>query len=72
MTVHTPIIEDRVPVLFTVRQAAKILNLSKTKIHLLIKDGSLESVLIGRSRRITEGQLLKFIWSLEEAALLVP
>jgi excisionase family DNA binding protein len=71
MTVHTPIIEDRVPVLFTVRQAAKILNLSKTKIHLLIKDGSLESVLIGRSRRITEGQLLKFIWSLEETALLV-
>lgn len=62
---HSPIIEQRVPVLFTVKDVAKILNLSRNKIHGLIKDKSLESALIGRSRRITEGQLLKFIRELE-------
>ena len=62
---HSPIIEKRVPVLFTVKDVAKILNLSRNKVHGLIKDESLESALIGRSRRITEGQLLKFIRELE-------
>jgi excisionase family DNA binding protein len=52
--------------MFTIRQVTKILNLSKSKIHLLIREGSLESVLIGRSRRITEGQLVRFIHLLEE------
>jgi excisionase family DNA binding protein len=65
MTNHIPIIEERVPVMFTVRQVSEILNLSRNKIHMLIGDGSIESVQIGRSRRITEGQLLKFIRLLE-------
>ena len=65
MTNHTPIIEKRVPVLFTVKDVAKTLNISRNKVHGLIKDESLQSVLIGRSRRITEGQLLDFIRTLE-------
>lgn len=66
MNIHSPLIEERVPAMFTIRQVTKILNLSKSKIHLLIREGSLESVLIGRSRRITEGQLVRFIHLLEE------
>ncbi len=66
MKTHSPLIEERVPAMFTIRQVTKILNLSKSKIHLLIREGSLESVLIGRSRRITEGQLVRFIHLLEE------
>jgi excisionase family DNA binding protein len=66
MTNHTPIIEKRVPVLFTVKDVAKILNISRNKVHSLIRAESLESVLIGRSRRVTEGQLLKFIRTLEK------
>ena len=66
MNSHSPLIEERVPAMFTIRQVTKILNLSKSKIHLLIREGSLESVLIGRSRRITEGQLVRFIHLLEE------
>ncbi len=66
MNTHSPLIEERVPAMFTIRQVTKILNLSKSKIHLLIREGSLESVLIGRSRRITEGQLVRFIRLLEE------
>ncbi len=68
MTNDSPLIEERVPVMFTVRQIAKILNLSKNKIHMLIREKSLESVLIGRSRRVTEGQILKFIRGLENQA----
>lgn len=65
MTNHLPIIEKRVPVLFTVKDVAKILNISRNKVHALIKDESLESAQIGRSRRVTEGQLLKFIREIE-------
>jgi excisionase family DNA binding protein len=40
------------PVLLTVGEAAKRLRLGKTKTYALVKSGELESVLIGRLRRI--------------------
>jgi excisionase family DNA binding protein len=54
-----------VPVMFTIRQAAHILNVSRTQIYKLIKTRELDSVKVGRSRRITESQLLAYIHKLE-------
>ena len=39
-------------VLLTVEEAAKRLNIGKTKTYALVKSGEIESVLIGRLRRI--------------------
>ncbi len=50
-----------VPALFTPIDVAKILNVSRSQIYLLLKDGSLGSLKIGRSRRISENQLRNFI-----------
>ena len=41
------------PILASPRQAADALSLGMTKTFELVKDGELESILIGRSRRIT-------------------
>lgn len=38
--------------LFRAREAAEVLGLSKSKIHLMINSGEIESVRIGRSVRI--------------------
>ncbi len=53
------------PVLFTPIDVAKILNVSRSQIYLLLKEGSLGSVKIGRSRRISENQLRNFIHFVE-------
>ena len=59
-------IEIGVPVMFTIRQAAQILNVSRTQIYKLIKTRELDSVKIGHSRRITESQLVAYIQKLED------
>jgi excisionase family DNA binding protein len=49
------------PVLVTAKQAAKLLNVSRSQIYILMKSGRLGSVHIGRSRRITKDQVLEFV-----------
>ena len=59
-------LEIGVPVMFTIRQAAQILNVSRTQIYKLIKIRELDSVKIGHSRRITESQLVAYIQKVED------
>ena len=49
------------PVLITVRQAANLLNISRSQVYVLLKSGRLGSVHIGRSRRITKQHVLEFV-----------
>jgi excisionase family DNA binding protein len=51
--------------MFTPVDAAKILNVSRSQVYVLLKDGALRSVKIGRSRRISENQLRHFIEQVE-------
>jgi excisionase family DNA binding protein len=53
--------------LFTVREAAKLLGLSRTKVYELIRSGDLESFHIGRSRRIARQALDRFVAKLDNA-----
>jgi len=46
---------------FTVEEAARLLSLSRAHIYRLIDSGELESIQIGRSRRITAKQLGGFL-----------
>jgi excisionase family DNA binding protein len=54
--------------LFTPVQAAKIMGVSRSHVYVLMNQGRLASVNIGRCRRITVGQMNDFISSLTEAA----
>lgn len=53
--------------MLTVEQAAEALALSRTKTFALLKDGSLRSVKIGRSRRVPVSALEAFIAGLVAA-----
>jgi excisionase family DNA binding protein len=59
-------IERGVPVMFTPKQVAQILNVSRSQVYVLIKDGELESVTIRGCRRISENQLVAYIHKLEQ------
>lgn len=61
-------IELGVPVTFTPKQVAQILNVSRSQIYVLLKLGDLDSVRIRGSRRITESQLVNFLHRLEGRA----
>ncbi len=58
-------LEPDVPLMFNPKDAAKILSISRSQLYLLLKAGDLESVQIGRSRRISQGQLIRYINKLE-------
>jgi len=58
-------VERDVPILFPIRTVAKILSISRSAVYSLLKSGQLASVHIGRSRRVTDEQLLSFINSLD-------
>jgi excisionase family DNA binding protein len=58
-------IELGVPATFSVEDAAKILGCSRSQVYVLIKTNELESSRIRGSRRITEGQLVRYIQSIE-------
>jgi excisionase family DNA binding protein len=47
--------------LLTVEEAALRLSISRTTMYALLKDGQLDSVRIGRLRRITAGALTAYI-----------
>jgi excisionase family DNA binding protein len=58
-------LERNVPFMFNPRDAAKILSISRSQIYVLLKSGELESVQIGRSRRISQDQMIRFINNLD-------
>jgi excisionase family DNA binding protein len=58
-------IEEGVPVLFSPKQVAEILNISRSQVYVLFNLNELESVSVRGSRRVTENQLLEYIWKLE-------
>lgn len=58
-------IERGVPATFSVEDAAEILGCSRSQVYVLIKTKELESARIRGSRRITEGQLVRYLKSLE-------
>ena len=49
------------PQLISTKQAAHMLGISRSQVYVLMKDGRLGSVSIGRSRRITKDQVLDFV-----------
>ena len=58
-------IEKGIPVMFTPKQAAQILNVSRSQVYVLLKQGDLESVSIRGCRRVSEDQLVRYIRFLE-------
>jgi excisionase family DNA binding protein len=60
--------EIGVPIAFTVKQIGEILNCSRSQVYLLLKQGAINSVKIGGSRRITQNQLLDFLRQIEGEA----
>jgi excisionase family DNA binding protein len=46
---------------YTVEEAAKLLSISRSRMYELIQAGTIQSIKIGRSRRITEQQLRAFL-----------
>jgi excisionase family DNA binding protein len=50
-----------VPILFTPKQAASVLSISRSSLYNLLRSGELGSIRIGRSRRIAQAHMNKFI-----------
>jgi excisionase family DNA binding protein len=59
-------VKPNVPLLFSPMEAAKILNVSRSQVYVLMKDGLLRSLKIGRSRRISANQIRLFLNQSEE------
>lgn len=52
--------------LFTIEEAASALHVGRTTVYALIKDGQLRAVHIGRSRRLTRAELLRYVTRLDQ------
>ena len=61
-----PMVEANVPVMFDVKTVAKILSVSRSTVYELLRTGELKAVRIGRSRRVSQNQMVLYIHSLEE------
>ena len=49
------------PLLLTVERAAELLSISRAALYPMVISGEIESITIGRSRRITRDAVLRFI-----------
>jgi excisionase family DNA binding protein len=58
--------------LYTVEEAVELLSISRAQIYRLMETIEIESITIGRSRRITHSQLVSFIERRETAARSLP
>jgi excisionase family DNA binding protein len=56
------------PILYTPKQAASVLGISRSTVYNLLKGGQLGSVHIGRSRRIAQAHMTRYIEELMDAA----
>lgn len=65
---HSPVsVQERLPLLLTVEQAAERLGIGRTKLYELVSKGEVESVPVGRLRRIPAECLDEFIARLRES-----
>jgi len=56
--------QPKLPVLpetFSIIGASRVLGISKSKIHQLIRDGEISKIMIGKSPRITKSEIDKFL-----------
>ena len=51
---------------YTVVEAAKLLSLSRSQIYRVMDLGLLETIKVGRARRVTHAQLERFVRKLEQ------
>jgi len=56
------------PILYTPAQTARIMGISRSQVYNLLNSGELNSIHIGRSRRIARKHVQDFIQSLEMVA----
>ena len=56
---------ETIPLLFSAKQVSQILNISRSQVYVLLKKGELRSLKIGKSRRISRDQLLRFLEAAE-------
>lgn len=49
------------PETFSIIGASKVIGISKTKIHKLIREGKINKIWIGKSPRITKSEIDKFL-----------
>ena len=54
------------PMLWTPAQTARMMNISRSQLYILLKRGDLKSVHIGRSRRIATDEINQFIDNLKD------
>ena len=52
---------------YTVEEAAELLSLSRAQIYRLIEVGDLQSIKIGKCRRITSAQLESYVSTVEQS-----
>lgn len=55
---------NQIPVLYTPQEVAEIMSISRSQVYNLMNSNQLESVHIGRSRRITMDQIHEFVGQL--------
>jgi excisionase family DNA binding protein len=55
---------NQLPVLYTPQEVARIMSISRSQVYNLMNSNQLESVHIGRSRRITMDQIHQFVGQL--------
>ena len=61
MSIHSTGLGKDEPLVVSTRQAARLLNVGKTTLHKWLNEGRLDSVKIGRARRITVKSIRKLI-----------
>jgi excisionase family DNA binding protein len=61
-----PMIEANVPVMFDMKTVAKILSVSRSTVYQLLRAKELDSVRVGRVRRVSQNQLVEYIMKLEQ------
>jgi excisionase family DNA binding protein len=59
---------QELPILYTPVQTARIMGISRSQVYNLLKSGELNSIHIGRCRRISNSHVTQFIQSLEMVA----
>lgn len=57
---------------YTVKEAAELLSVSRSLVYEMIHAGAIQSIKFGRSRRITEEQILAFLGSHEVQSICPP
>ncbi len=55
---------NQIPVLYTPQEVARIMSISRSQVYNLMNSNQLDSVHIGRSRRITMDQIHEFVGQL--------